>query len=126
MKYSKFSERLVAIQQFLNIRWDKLAEEFDTTSSSISAWRSGKSNPTFLPVSFFAKRHPEINTTWLLIGEGEMLETSTNIIQSLNQNTLLDDTPLKKEMQKIWGKLQHLENQIENLSAKSEERYKND
>jgi transcriptional regulator with XRE-family HTH domain len=126
MENKNFSSRLLAIQQYLQINWEQTAREFDTTSSTLSAWRRGKTNPTFFPLAFFVKNHPEFNPSWLLLGEGEMIRTSEKIVTEMNQNTLLDDTPLKKELNKLWGKLQHLENQIENLSAKSEERSKKD
>jgi|DEB0MinimDraft_6_1074348.scaffolds.fasta_scaffold26420_4 transcriptional regulator with XRE-family HTH domain len=121
MKLSKFSERLVALQQFYKIKWEDLAKDFDTSGSTLSSWRSGRTNPTFGLVSFFAKKHPEINAKWLLTGDGEMLETSQEIIKELNETKLIDETELKKEIQKIWGKLQQIENQVESIKERQEE-----
>lgn len=121
MRELNFSERLVALKQFFKINWETLGKEFGTTSSTISAWRSGHTNPTFKLVSYFAKRHPEINSKWLLTGDGEMLESSQEIIKELKETKLIDETELKKEIQKIWGKLQQIENQLESIKERQEE-----
>ena len=126
MKDLSFSERLVAIQQFYKIKWEDLAKEFGTSGSTISAWRSGRTNPTFILVSFFAKRHPEIHAKWLLTGDGQMLASSQEIIKELNETKLINDTELKKEIQKLWGKLQQLENKLENMVEQQKEQFTKD
>lgn len=116
-----FRERLELIRKFLKKDWQDLAEDFGTSPSGMSAWRTGKAHPNFDRVCTFAESHPEIDGNWLLTGEGNMIRDSKELIKNLQTNQLIDDTNLKKEIQKIWGKLQQIENQVESIKERQEE-----
>jgi len=121
-----FRERLELIRKFLKKDWQDLAEDFGTSPSGMSAWRTGKANPNFDRVCTFAESHPEIDGNWLLTGEGNMIKDSKELIKNLQTNQLINDTELKKEIQKLWGKLQQLENKLENMVEQQKEQFTKD
>ena len=68
----KFSERLSALMESLEVSGYLLAREIGSSDMSISKYRAGKAMPSF---EFFEKlvtRYPAVNLNWLIGKDGEM------------------------------------------------------
>jgi transcriptional regulator with XRE-family HTH domain len=68
----KFSTRLIALMESLEVSGYMLAKEIEVSDMSISKYRTGKSLPA---CEFFEKlsaRYPEVNLNWLIGERGEM------------------------------------------------------
>jgi transcriptional regulator with XRE-family HTH domain len=72
----KFPERLKQILKYKNITGSELAAALDIQKSSVSHLLSGRNKPGFDFLAKFTQNFPEINISWLLTGNGEMLLSS--------------------------------------------------
>lgn len=74
-------ERILQLLKDLDLSPAKLAEEIDVQRSSISHILSGRNKPSFLFIEKLLKRYPQINSRWLLLGEGSAFvkETQSSI-----------------------------------------------
>ncbi|MFO8235882.1 MAG: helix-turn-helix transcriptional regulator [Bacteroidales bacterium] len=82
-------ERILQLLKELNLSSSKLAEEIDVQRSSISHILAGRNKPSFVFIQKLLKRYPQINSRWLLLGEGSPLvkniQTSMPFHQTDNQ-----------------------------------------
>ena len=68
----KFSDRLIAFMETMEVSGYQLARQIGSSDMSISKYRAGKAQPGF---EFFEKpvnRYPAINLNWLIGRQGEM------------------------------------------------------
>jgi hypothetical protein len=68
----KFSTRLTALMESLEVSGYMLAKEIGASDMSISKYRTGKSFPAFQFFEKLSSRYPEINLNWLIGESGEM------------------------------------------------------
>ena len=68
----KFSDRLIAFMETMEVSGYQLARQIGSSDMSISKYRAGKAQPGF---EFFEKlvtRYPAINLNWLIGRQGDM------------------------------------------------------
>jgi transcriptional regulator with XRE-family HTH domain len=68
------TDRILAIIKYFHLSPSDFAEEIGVQRSSISHLISGRNKPSLEFVQKILGRFPEINTDWLLNGNGEMLK----------------------------------------------------
>lgn len=75
------------IKQFyeshLRVSQNNFAEMIGANQSTISAMMQRNSGVNTKVITLLLKRFPQINAKWLLLGEGEMLETNGNNVTGL-------------------------------------------
>jgi transcriptional regulator with XRE-family HTH domain len=86
------TERILSIIKYLNLSPSDFAEEIGVQRSSISHLISGRNKPSLEFIQKILTRYPEINTEWMLNGNGEMLKSGIN---QINEEIPLTETIIK-------------------------------
>ena len=76
-------ERLIKFLKYLGIGQTKFEEKVGLSRGFVNTL---KDNLTVKTLSRIEKTYPELNTNWLLTGEGEMLKNTSNNIQPYESN----------------------------------------
>jgi transcriptional regulator with XRE-family HTH domain len=95
-------ERIQMIMKSRNISAAQFADEIGVQRSSVSHILTGRNNPSLDIVLKILQRFPEINSDWILTGNGAMLKSknvNSNVVQPLEQtaNLLRENSGQKKE-----------------------------
>ena len=101
------TERILSLIKLFNISPSDFAEEIGVQRSSISHLISGRNKPSLEFVQRILTRFPEVNTEWLLSGNGAMLKNGTMpVTGSLQLETLPEviDVVHVSESDEIAGK----------------------
>lgn len=67
------SERLKEFISYLGLSVNRFCIETGIPQATIAKYMTGKSQPTGEVLAKIIKAHPNLNSRWLLTGEGEML-----------------------------------------------------
>lgn len=84
------TDRILEIIKYLHISPSDFAEEIGVQRSSISHLISGRNKASLEFVQKILSRYPEINTDWLLNGNGQMLN-------KLIQTAITEELPFETE-----------------------------
>ena len=71
------TDRILSIIKYFNFSHSDFAEEIGVQRSSISHLISGRNKPSLEFIQKILARFPEINTDWILTGNGDMLKNGT-------------------------------------------------
>ncbi len=70
-------ERIYQIMQSENMTQREFAQVLGISASSLSSIFNGHTSPTNYTVQAIHRQFPDINITWLMFGEGEMLNSAS-------------------------------------------------
>lgn len=113
------NERFKTALKSQNIKSKDIANELGITPASVSDFLNGKMNLSLSHVSELIKLLPNINTEWLLRGEGDMNKNQYEI----SENTMIVSEPIveygtkKTNTKKI---IEDIENEIITIKKKVE------
>jgi plasmid maintenance system antidote protein VapI len=85
-------ERILKILDEFNLTSTRLADTINVQRSSISHILSGRNKPSFDFIQKILKRYPEINSRWLLLGEGNMYSAQKQSSLLFDQSGIEEDT----------------------------------
>jgi transcriptional regulator with XRE-family HTH domain len=85
------TDRILEIIKYLHLSPSDFAEEIGVQRSSISHLISGRNKASLEFVQKILSRYPEINTDWLLNGNGQMLNKQI-------QTSITEELPFETEM----------------------------
>ena len=68
------NERITALRRYKNMNQKEFSEFIECPRSSLSEIENGKRSPNIELIVGISNRFKEINTDWLITGEGEMLK----------------------------------------------------
>lgn len=92
------NQRLKAFINYLGISITGLAETLKTSQPTMSAIVNGHRNISRGMLARLGAAYPDLNTVWLLTGEGEMLTTDTAPLQAVDIPEPQADTPEQREL----------------------------
>lgn len=119
-------ERILEFIASENITAAEFADRIGVQRSSVSHVLNGRNNPGFAFIQKILETFPEVNSRWLLTGEGQMRENADDKKKFVKDNGNLFSTaareiptiPVKEELAPIGiSNIQHTENQQENLAT---------
>lgn len=94
--------RLDVFVKRMNITRTELADRLGTSQPTVSAILSGKRNLSRGMIARISEQYPEINITWLLTGEGEMLKKyKTDEISIPSEEEIKEIKQLLKEKKAV-------------------------
>ncbi len=106
-------ERIKQLIDLLQISNTEFAENVGVQASSISHLVSGRNKPSIDFVQKLHNRYPEVDTNWLLFGEGEAMSSDSQHKTSPTPTVVQeseDPTPYTpKSAEKSSSKMSHLE-----------------
>lgn len=105
-------ERLVQIMEHYNYSPSHFADEIDVQRSMISHILSERNRPGVDMLQKILARFPEISARWLLLGEGDMLKSVTNVNLSLPEAA--EDRPQAVNQVKSHEKPEEEQEELEN------------
>ena len=82
-------DRIAKILSYYNLTSSAFADKIGVQRSGISHILSGRNKPSYDFLVSLLDKFPEINANWLLMGEGDMLET--------NDTAISYETPVNKD-----------------------------
>jgi transcriptional regulator with XRE-family HTH domain len=94
-------ERILAILKQKNLSPSQFADEIGVQRSSISHLISGRNNPSLEFIQKILSRFPEINTEWMLTGNGTMNREGNSESGIINQEGTLFENPAEPEKKEI-------------------------
>ena len=71
-------ERILQVKEWTQMNQRDFAKAINISPASLSSIVNGRTSPTNKQVQAIHRRFPEVNILWLLFGEGEMLQTSSD------------------------------------------------
>ena len=89
------------IRQFMNYKGlssSGLADSIGVQRSNLTHVLNGRNKPSFPFISKLLETYPEINAKWLLLGQGDMLETTD---QSPKPDLFANDTTTIKPQKEV-------------------------
>lgn len=101
-------ERLTFIMKAKNLSMTQFADAIDVQRSSMSHVMNGRNKASLDFITRVLKKFPDINSDWLLFGEGTMQKESKQI--SIDQDILLQEKKKEWEQEKLM-----MQNQIDEL-----------
>jgi transcriptional regulator with XRE-family HTH domain len=104
--------RLSKLVKALNFNQSTFARSLDMTQPNISRMLSGESKISAEALSRIIHTYKQVNLHWLLTGEGEMFLAPAHDVGSQ-----VKETPDPYQAAKAKGKLEDLEDRIEQLEA---------
>lgn len=107
-----FSERFKQLRKKLNLSQEEIAKELNTGQKTISNWETGRNEPSLEALRTFCSNY-NINSNWLLTGQGEMFfnPVSASITFTGESNFTANPTIIKsidnltRELQEVKEKL---------------------
>lgn len=118
-------DRINRILENYNLSSAQFAEKIGVQRSSISHIISGRNKPSYDFIVKIIEHFSDLNPEWLLTGKGNMLKTSLNRLNSLQDSDLFNQTtlntkapPQKASNQDDLSNTNHL-NDIENRHSDS-------
>lgn len=114
-------ERLTFIMKAKNLSMTQFADAIDVQRSSMSHVMNGRNKASLDFITRVLKKYPDINSDWLLFGEGTMQKESKQI--SIEQDILLQEKKKEWEHEKLMmqNQIDELYNQIKNLKIQKKE-----
>jgi transcriptional regulator with XRE-family HTH domain len=97
-------ERIKLILQVNNITASRFADEIGVQRSSISHILSGRNMPSLDLIQKILKRFPEINSEWLLNGNGSMIRNQQPDLFSIEETAQPEAQILKESDTEFEGK----------------------
>ncbi len=91
------NQRLIQVMEHFNLSPSAFAAKLDINRSSMSHIVSGRNKPGLEIIQKLLSAFPVINTSWLLIGSGEMLESNVRIVERASLFNEVTDTEQKPE-----------------------------
>lgn len=97
------TDRILSIIKYFNLSPSDFAEEIGVQRSSISHLISGRNKPSLEFIQKILQRFPEINSEWMLSGNGEMVKAGlspqpgTLPFESLSGKLNEETEPVKRE-----------------------------
>lgn len=127
---SNINERITTLRNYKDMNQKEFSEFIECPRSSLSEIENGKRIPNIALIVGISNRFKEINTDWLLTGEGEMLKsTPTNKHYGRRVDDIGDNTEnTAKPVQKAVSLLNELtpQQQQEILAAIEEKKRLNE
>ena len=77
-KLTKMKERIEQIRLSKQMSYREFSEATGISASSLSSIANGRTLPTIKQVHAIHRRFPEISISWIMFGEGEMVEQPTS------------------------------------------------
>jgi transcriptional regulator with XRE-family HTH domain len=111
-------KRFASLLELLDMSGNQFAESIGFSGSSISKIILGKSTPAYKMLIAIFKRYPQISVKWLILGEGEPLETAENnrINEENDQKELQEElSRLSRELLRIKDIQEKLEKRVDDL-----------
>jgi hypothetical protein len=115
----EITERLLKIAEFLRIKDVLLAKELGVPKQHIPKFRSNETSIPPWRVINFLKKHREINSDWILFGDGEMFSKAVKHNMMMTEdgfiftNEIEDKKSESEENKKLNALLEEKEKQIE-------------
>jgi len=108
-------DRILQLLQYLGMSPSRFADEIGVQRSAMSHLVSGRNNPSLEFVTKVLKRFPEINTEWLISGNGSMTrpgetgepgprETQAPEVPYLQELPFAEEIPAKEEPPATYDK----------------------
>lgn len=114
---SHISERLSEIMNFNNLNTRTLAKKMGVSDVMAGKYLTGISSPGFNALQNIIKSFPNINSKWLLTGEGKMLEPNMEVKKIgyfIKENH--EEIMRENELYSVWFKNKINEGIIEYLT----------
>lgn len=73
-KINTMKERIVALMDYFHMTPGQFADRISVQRSSISHILSGRNKPSLEFIQKILRHFPEINTDWLILGKGEIMD----------------------------------------------------
>lgn len=89
---------------------NSFAKSIDKTSTTINNITNGRSKPSFELLEAICEVYPQVNTSWLLLGEGSMFNEGAG---TDGQKEPRDDQYLQDQIKKLEENFSRLANQLE-------------
>lgn len=98
-------ERLKLVMSVKNLTSAQLAEKIGVQRSGISHILSGRNKPSLDFILKILETYPELNDSWILRGDGQMLKKDTNQPELFSRPTKIEDPLLevKDEEPAVYG-----------------------
>lgn len=87
----EINERITKILEYSGLSASEFADEIDVQRSSISHIMSGRNKPSLEFVTKVKTKFPELSWNWIILGTGEMKESSTPLPFSEKEENSLPD-----------------------------------
>ena len=112
---NRINERIAEIIIHLRITKNAFAKSIGKSASAINFMVEGKSKPNFEVLDAICDKYKEINPSWLLTGEGNMLK-STTTVKAPEDNYLNDYLEkLEEQFKRLLNQLETKDSQIQSL-----------
>lgn len=87
-------DRIKIVMDYAKLSQQDFSHKLGVSPASLSSIFTGRTNPTNNHVQAIHRVFPEINVSWLLFGEGEMLLSSERLMENssiLGENSMLNE-----------------------------------